>query len=91
MPVFQWNAAVNIFRVEMPVKSHRHFLRNYEDTFTGAEAVVWFLNKLQSSNHFEYVSKNQVIALLDKFLKSNVFEPLLGDKSDFKPNNTLYQ
>jgi Domain found in Dishevelled, Egl-10, and Pleckstrin (DEP) len=75
----------------MPVKSHRHFLRNYEDTFTGAEAAVWFLNKLQNSNHFDFPNKNQVIALLDKFLKSNVFEPVLGDKTEFKPNNTLYQ
>ncbi|CAB3385575.1 Hypothetical predicted protein [Cloeon dipterum] len=88
----KWNAAVDIFRVEMPVKSHRHFLRNHEDTFTGAEAATWFLAKLQGSNHFEYLSKNQVIALLDKFLKANVFEPVFNDKSnEFKPNNTLYQ
>nr|XP_018912659.1 PREDICTED: DEP domain-containing protein 1A-like [Bemisia tabaci] len=87
-----WNEAICIFKKGMPVKRHRRHMKYYDGTFTGIEAVNWFHAALLKTSYFgPDVTRDQVVRLLDKFLKANVFTSIKTTNRPFKEGAELYQ
>ncbi|XP_068082199.1 DEP domain-containing protein 1A [Anabrus simplex] len=91
-----WNEMVYTFRNGMPLKRHRRHIKVYEECFSGVEAVRWFHAALQRNPSIgPDISKEQVVQLLNKFLKAGIFETVSSSSSNeahqFKENGDLYQ
>ena len=98
--ISQWYQTIDAFRCGMPRRSHWHIFRQYEQTFSGAEAAVWMRRYLCSLPQFSgtgSVSKQQTLTLLGKFLKAAVFERVRpaatasAGRNDVKDNGELYR
>lgn len=59
----QWQELVVGFRDGMPRQRRRVKMRQYEECFTGSDAVTWLHEYLKASGTFGAVSKDQVDAL----------------------------
>ena len=56
----QWQGLIVGFREGMPQHRRRVKMRQYEECFTGGEAVQWLHGYLRESGSFGTVSKQQV-------------------------------
>lgn len=56
----QWQELVVGFRDGMPRQRRRVKMRQYEECFTGSDAVIWLHEYLKASGTFGAVSKDQV-------------------------------
>ncbi|CAG0897887.1 unnamed protein product [Cyprideis torosa] len=92
-----WYQTIEDFRRGMPRRTHWFLLKQYEETFTGNEAVTWMRAHLASRPEFTGtvggVRKEQAIGLLRKFLKAGVFERVRSSASagPFKDNSEIYR
>lgn len=59
----QWQELVVGFRDGMPRQRRRVKMRQYEECFTGSDAVTWLHEYLKASGTFGAVSKDQVDSL----------------------------
>ena len=57
---FQWQEVITGFRAGMPRHKKRVKMRQYENCFTGGEAVEWLHSHLQSTGLFGSPSRQQV-------------------------------
>ena len=96
----QWNKIIHDFRSQMPLKRHRWRMKQYDHCFTTTEAVDWLNQYLQSSEDFgPWVTRNQAVSLLDKFVQSKVIQGVKVHKvsktklsaEGFEDNGHLYR
>ncbi|XP_071510090.1 DEP domain-containing protein 1A-like [Diadema antillarum] len=93
-----WNTIISDFRSGIPLKRHRWRMRHYDNCFTSAEAVDWLHNYLCNSENFgPWVTRQQVVLLLDKFVQSKIIEEIqtskvaAAEKASFEDNGHLYK
>ncbi|XP_013405001.1 DEP domain-containing protein 1B isoform X2 [Lingula anatina] len=90
-----WNDIITTFRSGMKVGRHRKAMKTYDDCFVASEAIDWMHNCLQTNPNFgPEVTRQQTIQLMQKFLKSKVFEDVRGakhNKEQFEDNSRLYR
>ena len=98
----QWNKIIQDFRSLMPLKRHRWRMRQYDNCFTTTEAVDWLHEYLQNSSDFgPWVTRNQAVSLLEKFVQSKVIQQVKVGKmsktklsavdQNFEDNGQLYR
>lgn len=50
--LFQWNEIIYTFCSELPRGKHRRHIRQYNNCFSGSEAVTWLQLYLKSNHNF---------------------------------------
>uniref|UniRef100_A0A158R4W2 DEP domain-containing protein n=1 Tax=Syphacia muris TaxID=451379 RepID=A0A158R4W2_9BILA len=76
-----WNSVLKAFRNQMTVKRHRRLLFFYENSFTGKEAVDFFMAELPK---FCTEKKEFSRILLAKFADAGLFISVRGSRGDDK-------
>lgn len=93
-----WNTIIGDFRSGIPLKRHRWRMRYFDNCFTSTEAVDWLHDYLCHSENFgPWVTRSQVVLLLQKFVQSKIIEEVRGPKGAttvqavFEDNGHLYK
>eukprot|EP00057_Strongylocentrotus_purpuratus_P008679 XP_011663153.1 PREDICTED: DEP domain-containing protein 1A [Strongylocentrotus purpuratus] len=93
-----WNSIVGDFRAGIPLKRHRWRMRYYDNCFTSSDAADWLHDYLCNNENFgPWVTRTQVILLLDKFVQSKIIEEVKAskgvgtEKASFEDNGHLYK
>ena len=81
------------FREGIELKKRRWKMKAYENSFSGHDAVDWFLLYLRSNQKFgDHSTRAQAKMLLQKFLENGIIEDARGkDKGTFEDDNHLYR
>uniref|UniRef100_A0AC35U143 DEP domain-containing protein n=1 Tax=Rhabditophanes sp. KR3021 TaxID=114890 RepID=A0AC35U143_9BILA len=88
-----WDSILSKFRKNMPLKKHRAYLRYYEQSFSGKEAVDFMMSQLPAL----LVTKKEVTrkrcqSLLSKIMDLKVFFNVRKDlDTTFRDDDTLYK
>lgn len=81
------------FREGIELKKRRWKMKSHENSFSGHDAVDWFLLYLRSNQKFgDHSTRAQAKMLLQKFLENGIIEDARGkNKSTFEDDNHLYR
>ena len=81
------------FREGIELKKRRWKMKAYENSFSGHDAVDWFLLYLRSNQKFgDHSTRAQAKMLLQKFLENGIIEDARGKgKGTFEDDNHLYR
>ncbi|CAJ0944821.1 unnamed protein product, partial [Mesorhabditis belari] len=86
----RWNAILKEFRETIPLRNHRHFIKNIEKSFLANEAVKVMEDILPKHCPEKTVTRTNCVALLQKYLDDGVLIAVKA-ASKFEDNSALYR